>query len=108
MTGLRTGFPEAGMRWMRLFACCAGAVLLAAATLNATGDGAVISLSVVPTSGRAQVVIGVDGDVTVKDFVLRGPDRIVVDITGATLAVDGGNSIGTVDPTVGPVAGPAG
>jgi hypothetical protein len=27
-------------------------------------------------------------------------------ITGATLAVDGGNSIGTVDPTVGPAAGP--
>jgi len=87
MTGLRTGFPEAGMRWVRALACGAGAVLLAAATLNATGDGAVISLSVVPTSGRAQVVIGVDGDVTVKDFVLRGPDRIVVDITGATLGV---------------------
>jgi NAD(P)-dependent dehydrogenase (short-subunit alcohol dehydrogenase family) len=29
-------------------------------------------------------------------------------ITGATLAVDGGNSIGTVDPTVGPAAGPPG
>ena len=27
-------------------------------------------------------------------------------ITGATLAVDGGNSIGTVDPTVGPAPGP--
>jgi 3-oxoacyl-[acyl-carrier protein] reductase len=27
-------------------------------------------------------------------------------ITGATLAVDGGNSIGTVDPTVGPAGGP--
>jgi type IV pilus assembly protein PilQ len=87
MMGLRTGFPEAGMRWMRVLAIGAGAVLLAAATLNATDDGAVISLSVVPTSGRAQVVIGVDGDVSAKDFVLRGPDRIVVDITGATLGV---------------------
>jgi 3-oxoacyl-[acyl-carrier protein] reductase len=29
-------------------------------------------------------------------------------ITGATLAVDGGNSIGTVDPTVRPAAGPPG
>ena len=27
-------------------------------------------------------------------------------ITGATLAVDAGNSIGTVDPTVGPAPGP--
>ena len=27
-------------------------------------------------------------------------------ITGATLAVDGGSSIGTVDPTVGPAPGP--
>jgi type IV pilus assembly protein PilQ len=87
MMGLRTGFPEAGMRWVRVLACGAGAVLLAAATLNATDDGAVISLSVVPASGRAQVVIGVDGDVSVKDFVLRGPDRIVVDVTGARLDV---------------------
>lgn len=29
-----------------------------------------------------------------------------VDLAGA-FAVDGGNSIGTVDPTVGPAAGPA-
>jgi len=85
--GLRTGFPEAGARWVRVLAFSAGAVLLAAATLNATDDGAVISLSVVPTSGRAQVVIGVDGDVSVKDFVLRGPDRIVVDVSGAKLGV---------------------
>jgi type IV pilus assembly protein PilQ len=85
MMGLRTGFPEAGTRLMRVFACCAGAVLLAASTLNANDDGAVISLSVVPSSGRAQVVIGVDGDVKVRDFVLHDPERIVVDIVGARL-----------------------
>ena len=87
MIGPRTGLPEAGMRWVRVLACGAGAVLLGATTLNATDDGAVISLSVVPASGRAQVVIGVDGDVKVRDFVLREPDRIVVDVTGAKLDV---------------------
>jgi type IV pilus assembly protein PilQ len=90
--GQRTGLPEAGARLMRVFACCAGAVLLAASTLNANDDGAVISLSVVPSSGRAQVVIGVDGDVKVRDFVLHDPERIVVDITGARLGVAGSKS----------------
>ena len=54
------------------------------------GEGAVISMSVVPTTGRAEVVIGVDGAVTVQDFILRNPDKIVVDITGATLGVPQG------------------
>jgi type IV pilus assembly protein PilQ len=87
MMELRTGIPHVGTRMMRALAISAGAVLLTAATLNATGDGAVVSLSVVPTSGRAQVVIGVDGNVSVKDFTLRNPERIVVDITGATLGL---------------------
>ncbi|MEK7401985.1 MAG: AMIN domain-containing protein [Gemmatimonadota bacterium] len=83
----RMGIPQAGKRWLRGLAIGAGAVLLTAATVNATDDGAVVSLSVVPTSGRAQVVIGVNGDVRVRDFTLRDPERIVVDITGATLSV---------------------
>ena len=87
MTQLRTDIPHAGTRWLRAAACGAVAVLLTAMTVNAGDDGAVISLSVVPNSGRATVVIGFDGTVQVKDFVLRSPDRIVVDITGATLGV---------------------
>ena len=55
-------------------------------------DGAVISMSVVPTAGRAEVVIGVNGAVTVQDFILRNPDKVVVDITGATLGVPAGAS----------------
>ena len=88
---LWTGNPirRAGVRWTRAVACGACAVLLAGAS-PANDDGAVISLSVVPTGGRAQVVIGVDGGVTVRDFVLRNPDRIVVDITGAKLGVKKG------------------
>jgi type IV pilus assembly protein PilQ len=48
-------------------------------------EGAVTSLSVVPASGRAELVIGVAGGVEVADFTLRSPDRIVLDITGASL-----------------------
>ena len=48
-------------------------------------EGAVTSLSVVPASGRAELVIGVAGGVEVADFTLRSPDRIVLDISGASL-----------------------
>ena len=48
---------------------------------------AVISLSVVPTSDRADVIIGVDGPVVVHDFTLAAENKIVLDITGATLGI---------------------
>src|SRR5215207_11142381 len=50
-------------------------------------EGAVTSLSVVPASGRAELVIGVAGAIEVADFTLRSPDRIVLDISGASLGV---------------------
>src|SRR5262245_58107697 len=87
MTHMRTSIPQAGTRLLRALACGAVAVLLTAMTLNAGDDGAVVSLSVVPNSGRATVVIGFGGNVTFKDFTLRNPDRIVVDISNATLGV---------------------
>ncbi|HMG01237.1 MAG TPA: AMIN domain-containing protein, partial [Gemmatimonadaceae bacterium] len=43
------------------------------------------SLSVVPSSGKAEVVIGVNAAVDVQDFTLDAPDRVVVDLKGATL-----------------------
>jgi type IV pilus assembly protein PilQ len=47
--------------------------------------GAVTALSVVPGEGRADVVIGLTGPVQVADFTIEGPDRIVLDLTGARL-----------------------
>ncbi len=50
-------------------------------------EGAVTSLRVVPASGRAEVVVGIAGGVTLRDFVLRRPDRIVLDLSGASLGL---------------------
>src|SRR5688572_8138422 len=56
------------------------------AAAPATGNTvAVRAVSVVPSAGRAQVVIGVDASIEVADFMLPSPFRIVVDLTGATL-----------------------
>jgi hypothetical protein len=65
-------------------------------------ESAVTSLSIVPGKGAAEVIIGVSGPVTVRDFTLHSPDKIVVDITGATLAIapsnyDEANRGGIVD-----------
>jgi type IV pilus assembly protein PilQ len=55
-------------------------------------EGLVTSLSIVPTSGRADVVVGVEGNVSLKHFTLKNPTRIVVDISGATLGLRHGES----------------
>ncbi|MEX2178813.1 MAG: AMIN domain-containing protein [Gemmatimonadaceae bacterium] len=86
MKRLWTDIPRMSGRMARALACGAGAVLLAAAALP-VNDAKLISLSVEPTSGRAQVMIGINGTVSVRDFTLRNPDRIVIDLTGATLGV---------------------
>jgi type IV pilus assembly protein PilQ len=51
------------------------------------GTAAVISLSIVPTADRAEMVIGVDGPVEVQNFALSNPDKIVIDVSGATLGI---------------------
>jgi type IV pilus assembly protein PilQ len=47
----------------------------------------ITALSVVPATGRAEVVLTVDGSVDVMDFTLENPRRIVVDLKGATLGM---------------------
>jgi type IV pilus assembly protein PilQ len=57
----------------------------------AAREGAVTSLSIVPGKAAAEVAIGVSGPVSVSDFTLHSPDKIVIDITGVTLAMDPSN-----------------
>ena len=60
--------------------------LPAAALLFLPSSGVTVhSLSVVPSSGKADVVIGVNAAVDVQDFTLDAPARVVVDLKGATL-----------------------
>ncbi len=78
-------FPTAP--WLALGACLLLSSL-AAAPLRADDTdpaGQVTAVSIVATPGHAEIVIAVDGAVEVRDFVLRSPDRLVVDLVGATL-----------------------
>src|SRR5690242_3547817 len=60
-------------------------------------DAKVTALSVVPDAaapagGRADVVIRVDGAITLKHFTMSKPDKIVVDLSGATLGISTGDA----------------
>jgi type IV pilus assembly protein PilQ len=55
-------------------------------TQRSDAASAVTSLSIVPGAGRADVIIEVSGPVTVHDFTVPSPHRIVLDLTGARLA----------------------
>lgn len=70
-----------------LFALGALALLTPApARAGDTGPASqVTAVSVVATPGHAEIVIAVKGAADVRDFVLREPDRLVVDVVGATL-----------------------
>ncbi len=46
-------------------------------------EAGITSLKVAPASDRTEVLIHVDGNVTVKNFALANPHRVVLDITGA-------------------------
>jgi type IV pilus assembly protein PilQ len=78
-----------------LFIACAGLSLGAAAAPRLAavpalppppaGPGDVTAVSILPSPGRAEVVIDVQGAVRVSDFVLRDPARLVLDLVGAHL-----------------------
>ena len=48
-------------------------------------DGQVVALSLVPSPGRAELIVNVRGSVNVRDFMLSNPSRLVLDLAGATL-----------------------
>ena len=58
-------------------------------------DATVVALSVAPSTGaagRADVMIRVDGTITLKHFTLTKPDKIVIDMSGATLGLPLGDT----------------
>jgi type IV pilus assembly protein PilQ len=56
-----------------------------AALADGPGSGEVTGVSVQASPGRADIVINVRGAVEVRDFMLQGPDRLVLDVMGARL-----------------------
>lgn len=71
-------------RWTS--AALALALLAPAAVAAPSPDAQVTGVSLLASPGKAELVIGLNGAVTVKDFVLANPSRIVLDLSGATLA----------------------
>ncbi len=70
-----------------LVACLALAT--ASPALAGTGggrDGEVRAVSVVPASGKVEVVIDLQGAVEIRDFTLASPARLVIDLLGARLS----------------------
>jgi len=62
--------------------------LPAAALLFLPSTAATVhSVSVVPSSGKTDVVIGINAAVEMQNFTLDAPARVVVDLKGATLAM---------------------
>lgn len=53
--------------------------------------GRVSRISVEPGTSGVEVSIAIDSGVTVRHFTLDGPDRLVVDLGGASLSVRGAN-----------------
>jgi type IV pilus assembly protein PilQ len=70
---------------LTVFALAARANVAHATTTGETQSGEVKSLAVVSASGRAEVVIAVDNSVSIQDFSLADPSRVVLDLKGARL-----------------------
>ena len=61
-----------------------------AALADGPGSGEVTGVSVQASPGRADIVINVRGAVEVRDFMLQGPNRLVLDVLGARLGKSAG------------------
>ncbi len=57
----------------------------ATALADGPASGEVTGVSVQASPGRADIVINVRGAVEVRDFMLQGPNRLVLDVMGARL-----------------------
>ena len=72
------------LRYALAVAALSGAVSPALAAADEP-DGEVTGVSLISSPGRAEVVVTVFGAVEVNDFVLHSPERLVLDVQGATL-----------------------
>ncbi len=75
-----------------LILAAVGLTLAAPQVKAGSGDaaaGEVTAVSVLPGAGRTHVVIDVRGTVTVRDFMLDNPARLVIDFEGAQLNAPG-------------------
>jgi type IV pilus assembly protein PilQ len=72
----------------RVILAAAAALLVAppAGAEDGPLSGEDTAVSVMPSPGRAEVVVNVHGTVDVKDFVLDNPARLVLDVMGARLS----------------------
>jgi type IV pilus assembly protein PilQ len=55
------------------------------AAAEGPGSGEVTAVSLAPAAGKTELVVAVKGAVDVRDFLLTSPDRLVLDVVGATL-----------------------
>ncbi len=69
----------------RSFAWLLPAALIAAPVATYADDAKVTAVSVTHTGGMARLAIAAEGAVTVREFTLSDPARVVIDVEGATL-----------------------
>jgi type IV pilus assembly protein PilQ len=86
MISTRT-FASATVVALSAFAGRPAAAAPVARTATVYEEGAVTALSVVPNERTTDVVIRVNGSITFNHFTLTKPDKIVVDVNGATLGL---------------------
>ena len=70
-------------RWMLVAAAVFGTATPVRA--EGPGGGEVTAVSLAPAAGKTEIVVAVRGAVDVRDFLLASPDRLVLDVVGATL-----------------------
>ena len=77
------------MNRLRSFLMAMTTLLVVAAPARASDpsdpSGVVTGVSVVSSPGRADIVVRIRGAVSVEDFVLHSPERLVIDVKGARL-----------------------
>lgn len=67
------------------------AILTAVLAVAVFGGDPVKRLDVLPNAERTEIMIGIEGEVQVRDFTLEAPQRLVVDLLGAVHALPRAN-----------------